>query len=33
MGDVTRIEDARGEEARVGLDELAREGAHDRGGA
>ena len=27
MGDVTRIEDARGEEARVGLDELAREGA------
>ena len=29
MGDVTRIEDARGEEARVGLDELAREG---RGG-
>lgn len=27
MGDVTRIADGRGEEARVGLDELAREGA------
>jgi len=27
MGDVTRIEDACGDEARVGLDELAREGA------
>ena len=27
MADVTRIEDARGDEARVGLDELAREGA------
>jgi len=29
MADVTRIEDARGEEARVGLDELAREGARE----
>jgi len=27
MGDVTRITDARGEEGRLGLDELAREGA------
>ncbi len=27
MGDVTRIADARGEDGRVGLDELAREGA------
>ena len=27
MGDVTRIADARGEGGRVGLDELAREGA------
>ncbi len=27
MGDVTRIADARGEEGRIGLDELAREGA------
>jgi hypothetical protein len=27
LGDVTRIEDARGEEGRMGLDDLAREGA------